>query len=230
MNSVIAHIDSCQARLARHPFLTELRPGRTLEELLAFAPRLSTWVTAFQLVLKVTAQGARDESLRTMLSRHAEEECGHDTWFFEDVALLQGEHAGSRACDASDETERMALALLKEARSLPADALRLVFLLALESTSELFFGRVTPLVEATGAGDRLRYFGRHHQEQEEAHSVFEEEMHRRVKEVVLSDTTRAQAVALVDRTFAAFALLFDGLRSASLPPGMLHAEQLAVRA
>ncbi|WP_373048744.1 hypothetical protein [Vulgatibacter sp.] len=214
MHTVISYIEERQAKLARHPFFSELHTEGTLEELLAFAPRLGTWVHAFQLVLRINGQGVQDPELRTMLVRHAAEEGGHDTWFFEDVAELYGRSAAA-GVEAS-ETDRMALALMKEAGALPADELRLVFLLALEATSELFFDHVTPLVEAKGGNARLRYFGRHHQDAEDAHTVFEAEVHARVEAIALDEAMRSQAKALVDRIFASFALLFDGLRAA--PP------------
>jgi hypothetical protein len=48
---------------------------------------------------------------------------------------------------------------------------------------------------------------------EQQHEVFEEEMERRLRNIELPDDLRVQAIALVDRAYAAFDLMLQGLRT-----------------
>lgn len=168
MHAVLSYIDASQAKLARHPFLSAAADGHAPEAILAFAPRLADWASAFRL--RVDGQGAPRCERRAADRDHASP-------------------AEGGAC------ERLALTLIREANGIEQDELRLVFLLALESACELFFGSVAPALEARTAGARMLY-----------------------GVVALGPELRVDAFLLVDRVFAAFARLFDGLHSVRPAP------------
>lgn len=214
METVLATIDARREQLARHPLFEDFARAQSLTELLAFAPRLGFWVGVFQDVLRVNAQRARDPELGALLQRHAREEGGHDTWFYDDVATLTGRPLGAAAvaAHASFATREPAYRLLEEALGLPSDRLRLVFLVALEGTSDAFFNTLMPHVLGHGGAQALRYFGSHHLESEKSHTLFEEAVMEPLRRMELSEAEHAQALALVDRTFAAFEDLFDAMR------------------
>jgi hypothetical protein len=214
VKAVLQYIRVRQSRFAEHAFFDELREDLPLEQALAFAPRLAYWVMSFQDVLRLNAQRVQDPELKQLMLRHRAEERGHDTWFFEDVALLMGRplsvdelwnrsHQSTR--DASHD-------LICEALRPLDDRLRVVLVLALESTSHAFFTRTAALTQTLGSDKRLKYFSNHHVEAEEQHEVFEAEMEKMLHGLELTPALRGEAVALVDRVYAAFHAMFDGLR------------------
>jgi hypothetical protein len=222
MRAVLQHIRVCQSRFLAHPLFDELQPGRPLEEVLAFAPRLSFWVMCFQDVLRLNAQRVQDAELSQLMRRHRAEERGHDHWFFEDLAALTGRapRLDEPWGRAHESTRDASYALLAEVLRPMDDRLRVLLVLALESTSHVFFSRVAALTQAAGAASRLKYFAPHHMEAEEEHEVFEEQMEAMLNAIEMSPALEAEAAALVDRVYAAFHAMFDGLCAA---PGVQQA-------
>jgi hypothetical protein len=140
---------------------------------------------------------------------------GHDRWFFEDIQELTGKQLSVSAVfgRAHTATRDATYALISEVYRPVDDLLRIVLVLTMEATSHIFFGRTSILVSAKGCGQRLRYFSDFHVQVEQQHEVFEEEMERRLRSMVLTEEQRAQAFALVDRAYAAFDLMLQGLRT-----------------
>jgi DNA polymerase III psi subunit len=217
MKAVLQHISDRQARFAEHPFFEELRQERPLEQALAFAPRLAFWVMSFQDVLRLNAQRVQDPALSQLMHRHHAEERGHDEWFFEDIALLMGRpltltEVWSRAHQS---TRDVSNALIAEVLRPMDDRLRVVLVLTLEATSHVFFTRAARLVRAAGSQSRvkLKYFSDHHLAAEAQHEVFEEQLEAYLRAIELTPALREEGRALVDRVFAAFDALFDGMRA-----------------
>ncbi|HEX8826261.1 MAG TPA: hypothetical protein VF794_40525 [Archangium sp.] len=220
MKAVLQHISVRQSGFARHSFFDGLRQDQPLEQALAFAPRLAFWVMSFQEVLRLNAQRVQDPELKPLMLRHRAEERGHDDWFFEDVAVLMGrplsvDDLWSRAHES---TRNASYDLLREVLRPLDDRLRVVLVLALESTSHAFFTRTAALTQALGGDNRLKYFSNYHMAAEEQHEVFEEEMETRLHAMELTPALRDEALALVDRIYAAFHSMFDGLRDESRSP------------
>ncbi|HEY0095942.1 MAG TPA: hypothetical protein VGB96_16555, partial [Archangium sp.] len=211
------HISVRQARFAEHPFFAELRPDRPLEQVLAFAPRLAFWVMSFQDVLRLNAQRVQDAELSRLMHRHQAEERGHDEWFFEDIALLVGRpltltDVWSRTYESTRDASHT---LIAEVLRPLDDRLRVVLVLTLEATSHVFFTRAARLVRAAGSPSRvkLKYFSDHHMAAEEQHEVFEEQLEAYLRAIELTPALREEGRALVDRVFAAFDAMFDGMRA-----------------
>jgi DNA polymerase III psi subunit len=219
MKAVLRHIDFQQSRFAEHPFFDELERGHTLEQMLAFAPRLAFWVMAFQDVLRLNAQRVRDPELAPLMHRHRSEERDHDRWFFEDVSQLAERPLTLNTLwgHAHDSTRDASYALVSEVLRPLDDRLRMVLVLTLESTSHVFFERSSRLTQALGHDQQLKYFSTHHVEAEEQHELFEEELEARLRGMVLPPELCAEAFALVDRIYAAFHAMFHGLRSEQQP-------------
>lgn len=233
MRAVLQHISHRQSRFAEHPLFGALRPDRPLEQALAFAPRLAFWVQSFQDVLRLNAQRVQDPELSMLMLRHRSEERGHDDWFFDDIAVLTGRRLTlSELWERSHESTRDAsYALLAEVLRPMDDRLRVVLVLALESTSHAFFIRASSLPQTLGSGKRLKYFSNHHMEAEEQHEVFEEQMEAMLRGITLTPELRSEAFALVDRIYAAFHAMFDGLGadepSVARPRGAVKAKAKA---
>ncbi|HZH79552.1 MAG TPA: hypothetical protein VEY88_26255 [Archangium sp.] len=219
MKAVLQHISDCQARFAEHRFFDEFRQERPLEQALAFAPRLSFWVMCFQDVLRLNAQRVQDPELAMLMLRHRSEERDHDNWFFEDVATLTGAPLTVHTpwSRAHESTRDASFALVAEVLRPMDDRLRMVLVLGLEATSHVFFTRASNLAKAAAAGSesklKLKYFSDHHMEAEEQHEVFEEQMEAYLRGIELTPALREEACQMVDRIFAAFEAMFEGMCS-----------------
>ncbi|MCP3099832.1 hypothetical protein LZ198_13235 [Myxococcus sp. K15C18031901] len=214
MKAVLQHIAVCEERFASHPFFSDLRQDRPLEQVMAFAPRLTFWVMTFQDVLRLNAHFVQDAHLKALATRHHAEEGGHDQWFEEDIAALTGGSLsiGSLYGKAHARTRDAAYAIISEVHRPLDDRLRIVLLWALESTSHVFFSRTAIISAAKGADDRLKYFSDHHMRAEAQHAMFEQQLAEELEAMVLAPELRAEALAMVDRIYAAFDTMFDGLR------------------
>jgi hypothetical protein len=215
MKAVLQHLSDSQSRFAEHPFFHELRQERPLEQALAFAPRLAFWVMCFQDALRLNAQRVKDAELGVLLLRHRSEERDHDNWFFEDVAQLTGTPMTLHTpwSRPHESTRDASYALIAEVLRPMDDRLRVVLVLSLEATSHVFFTRAAHLARAAGGESRLKlkYFSDHHMDAEEQHEVFEEQMEAYLHSIELTPALRQEAFALVDRIFAAFHAMFDGM-------------------
>lgn len=215
MKVVLEHIAARQAVFASHPFFEDLKQDRPVEQIMAFAPRLAFWVMTFQDVLRLNAHFITDPGLKRLAVQHRSEEVGHDRWFFEDIQELTGKQLSVSALfgRAHTATRDATYALISEVYRPMDDKLRIALVLTMEATSHIFFGRTSIVVSTKGCGPRLRYFSDFHVQVEQQHEVFEEEMERRLRSLELTDDLRAQAMALVDRAYAAFDLMLQGLRT-----------------
>jgi hypothetical protein len=214
MKAVLQHIAACEARFASHPFFSDLRMDRPLEQVMAFAPRLTFWVMSFQDVLRLNAHFIQDSHLKELATRHHSEESGHDHWFEEDIAALTGGSLsiGEMYGKVHARTRDASYAIISEVYRQMDDRLRIVLLWALESTSHVFFGRTAVLTAAQGADERLKYFSDHHMKAEAQHAMFEEQLAEELGSMELAPEVRAEALAMVDRLYGAFDAMFDGLR------------------
>ncbi|NVJ13241.1 hypothetical protein HV826_03600 [Myxococcus sp. AM010] len=214
MKEVLQHIAVREARFAAHPFFSDMRMDRPIEQVMAFAPRLTFWVMTFQDVLRLNAHFIQDAHLKALATRHHAEEGGHDQWFEEDISALTGGSLsiGSMYGRAHVKTRDAAYAIISEVYRPVDDRLRIVLLWALESTSHVFFSRTAIISAAQGADDRLKYFSDHHMQAEAQHAMFEQELAAELEAMQLAPQVRADALAMVDRIYAAFDTMFDGLR------------------
>ncbi|MCE9670795.1 hypothetical protein LY474_23595 [Myxococcus stipitatus] len=214
MKAVLQHIAVCEERFASHPFFSDLRQDRPLEQVMAFAPRLAFWVMTFQDVLRLNAHFVQDAHLKALATRHHAEEGGHDQWFEDDIAALTGGSLsiGTMYGKAHAKTRDAAYAIISEVHRPLDDRLRIVLLWALESTSHVFFSRTAILTAARGADERLKYFSDHHMRAEAQHAMFEQQLAEELEAMELGPDLRAEALAVVERIYAAFDTMFDGLR------------------
>jgi hypothetical protein len=215
MKVVLDYIARRQEAFANHPFFEELKQDRPVEHVLAFAPRMAFWVMTFQDVLRLNAHFIKDPALKRLATQHRSEEVGHDRWFFEDIQELTGKQLSVSSVfgRAHTATRDATYALISEVYRPVDDRLRIVLVLTMEATSHVFFGRTSILVSTKGCTQRLRYFSDFHVQVEQQHEVFEEAMEQRLRSMELPEELVAQAFALVDRAYAAFDLMLQGLRT-----------------
>jgi hypothetical protein len=212
MKIIQNHIATRQAEFSAHPFFANLDALNSVEEFLGVASDLAFWVMLFQDVLRINETRIKDSYLRKLAKHHRLEDSGHDKWFLEDVAT-QGNKCGIN--DLFDKkntiTRDAAYSIMAEVYNLHDERLRIVLLFTLESSGHIFFTKAAKFVDNNGYSDRLKYFSNTHLEVEKAHAMFEEEMERGFYSISLSVEERSAAIALVDKVYEAFNLMFDGL-------------------
>jgi hypothetical protein len=215
MKVVLEHIEAKQASFAKHPFFAELRLDRPIEQIASFAPRLAFWVMSFQDILRLNEQMVQDPALKRIARHHRDEDLGHERWFLEDIAKLTGGPLTISALygRASASTRDAAYQLITEVYRAADDRLRIVLVLVLESTGHVFFGRTAVLTNAAVQNpQKLKYFSDFHLHIEQAHEVFESQIESQILNIPLPPALEAEALALVDRAYAAFDSMFHGLR------------------
>jgi hypothetical protein len=211
MKSVLAIIQRHNQTLNDHPFFGSLTPKANLADAMAFAPVIAYWVMSFQDVIRINAKLAKDAQIQKILQQYVSEDTGHEQWFLEDLAMIYGHGKHELGWLFGLEyaaTREAALALASEVFHFSDDRLRLVYVEILESTFQVFVRHMSQHVRRLGQTDRFKYFGRTHAEAEAGHQAFHEDSgaHRNL---VLPEPLRSQAVALVERSSAAFLRLAD---------------------
>jgi hypothetical protein len=198
---VLSHIEGHQAAFGEHGFFRDLHDPDGL----AFAPLLTFWVLVFQDVLRLNEVRAADASTAAVVREHRREDRGHDRWFLHDLDVLGQARPGIDDVFGYRHaaTRDAAYALVAESFRVD-DALRVVLLLTLESAGHVFFGRVAAAVDHLGLGGELKYFSSHHLDVEQEHQVFD-------RGLEVAPDREAEAIAMVDRCYAAFTSMLDGL-------------------
>ena len=214
MNTVRRYISEKQAEIGHHPFFARLEGQAAFESTMDFVAGMTFWVFVFQDVLRLNEARMVDPVLGRIARHHRSEDRGHDAWFLEDLAELDPSPRDYRWLFGQHhaQTRDAAYALVSEVFRASDDHVRILLLLTLESAGHVFFERSAEFVSLHGADKSLRYFSSRHLEVEKDHSMFEAEMMKPL-DVELSPTVQAEALAMVDRCYAAFDLLFSGLES-----------------
>jgi hypothetical protein len=152
--------------------------------------------------------------LRRIARHHRAEDRGHEAWFLDDLAELDPSPRDYRWLFGRHhaQTRDAAYSLVSEVYRVNDDYLRIILLLTLESAGHVFFEKLATFVALHPEGDHLRYFSHFHLGVEKEHSLFEAELSKPL-ERVLPVALQAEAVAMIDRCYEAFKLLFAGLES-----------------
>jgi hypothetical protein len=214
MNTVRRYISEKQAEIAQHPFFARLEGQAAFESTMDFVAGMTFWVFVFQDILRLNEARMVDPVLGRIARHHRSEDRGHDSWFLDDLDKLDPSPRDYRWLFGQHhaQTRDAAYALISEVFRASNDHVRILLLLTLESAGHVFFERSAEFVSLHGADKSLRYFSSTHLEVEKDHSMFEAEMMKPL-DVELSPSVRAEALAMVDRCYAAFDLLFSGLES-----------------
>ena len=89
-----------------------------------------------------------------------------------------------------------------------------MLLLTLESAGHIFFERVARSLEQRDDVSPLRSFAKAHLDVEKDHELFHDAHMEAFHKMALPADVRAEAEAVIDRVYAAFFRMFDGLVSA----------------
>jgi hypothetical protein len=222
MQAILEHIERKKDELAAAP-LFRLLEDRTVDPRvrLSFAPCLIPWVMGFaDLNRYVFRDETSEDPLQRVINAHTRVDDDHWTMFVEDLRALG-------ALEAKDDM-RSVLRLLwgnesRECRqlvyglirlfSVASPRLRLVILESVEAAGAISFRKATETAKEfqEQTGKRLLYFGEAHEALESGHLMGTENVESKLSAITLSADERAEAAVLVDRVFAMFRAMFDGL-------------------
>lgn len=212
MKRVIAAIESEGKRVAAHPLFSRLEkePIERLVPVLGY--NIGFWIMGFQDVLKIVDDAVQSPELKVYSKHHRDEDTGHHVWFVNDLAKL-GYGAGSRVFSFFEPrnltTRMVAYKIFSEIFNLTDDRLRVAFLITLESSGHVFFGRMNDYVSRRGLGKDLKFFGQHHIDVETEHTVFSDDSEARIHALELEDDLAREGVAMARRVHELFLGLAD---------------------
>lgn len=220
MKTIQAYIDSKQNEFMSHPFFKILEGLNSLKEISYFVPELTFWAMTFQDILRINEERVQDPYLKKVARHHRLEDAGHEKWFLSDKKYMS-KLCNDKSCDRDDVAwlyskdsqliRDAAYAIMAEIYKLDEEILNVALLLTLESSGHVFFEKVVTQVKKTGEDKNLKYFSSSHLEVEMAHAIFEEEMEKKIFDRKLSTSSRREALQMIDRCYAAFSKMFDGL-------------------
>ncbi len=204
MKSIEDYILQKQAVFSGHDFFTALDKATNFElAIQGFGPVVAFFVCSVQDMMRINHESISDPRLRDVAGAHRVEDAGHDKMFLRDLEQLRGSGVdidwlfNDELAPVRDASYRMMADIL----ALEDDFLRVIFLLALESTGHVFFAHVSRQAEASRYARKLHYFAGRHLDLEKGHSMFIRERQRSLYEHVLSPEARARAYTLIDRLY-----------------------------
>lgn len=202
MLQLLAHVEHRKEGLKAHPFIQLLESSNDRNDVRAFSDGLSFFVLAFQDILRLAADRVEDPLLRRIAQDHHREDAGHDLWFLQDAEQL-GLDVSARRLFSSEHcvAREVGYELVADVLRSDSDASKLAVVFALEAVGEVFFERVISILERTNSVRGMKYFGRHHQNVEQNHAMFEAEVRARLLPVPLREGELESAVATVDRVY-----------------------------
>jgi hypothetical protein len=211
MLTIKQYIATLKSQLNQHSFFTQLTQQRELSRALSFAPSAAFWVLAFQDMLRLNAQRAKNPEIKRLLEQHVSEDAGHEEWYFEDLKALYGDlfvRPKDLFSAHSLDARGTAFSIVSEMFRIEDDYLRLVFVEVLEATAQVFFENVSVYLRASGNYQKLKYFGAIHQQAESEHEMFEGHIKQQTQAYIFTTSQQEEARDLVERTFLHFEVLF----------------------
>ena len=216
MKRIIALIDEHAQMLERHPFFGFIADASVEpRERLGYAPCISHFVMTFaDLYTLVFRQEPAQDSFQELVNAHTYEDGGHFKWYLADLArlgfddrlpfsealkLVWGEH-NARLRMLSYEVCKLAL----YASSLQ----KLVLVQCIESAGKVSLTHVARSARdfTVRGGKPLLYFGSHHVETEDQHTLEGAGAHQLLSNTELDEPAFRELAPLVGKTFE----LFDG--------------------
>jgi len=205
MKTIQEYIKTKQAEFACCSLVNHIRKRLPLQQTMGFAPYGAFWIMTFQDILRLNEILTKDPKLREFAHHHRQEDSGHEKWFLEDLgAMFDTEKLtidwlyGSDCSAIRDGSYKVMAELIKA----ESDQQRIVLLLALESTSQVFSKEITSYIYDMGYAEKLKYFSKTHFDAENEHAMYEEEGEQQLHAIKLTPQEREKAVALVDYIYA----------------------------
>jgi len=219
MRHLLEVLDRRTVEFAEHSFFDFLRDASIdPRQKLSFVPTLAHFVLTFADVysLVLREEPAKDKH-QELVNAHTREDGDHWKWFLADLEKLGHDPrlAFSEALrfvwsDATVNTRLLSYNICR--LGLGADSLhKLVLVHCIEATGKVTLEHVAPIGKelARLTGKNLVYFGPHHFNSENSHTLEQSEMKRMVEGIELEAELRVELLTLVDKSFALFTACAD---------------------
>jgi hypothetical protein len=231
MKAIFEQIAARKLRFDKRPIFEMMRDEqRTPKERLAFVPYLSHFIMSFgDLYRFVLPEHPPRDRYQELVNIHLSEEETHFGWFLADLANMDIDPE-VRFTDAlrfiwGDATRKSRMLAYQMCRlGFGASSLRkLVLVQAIESTGRVALeSLVHPGNAIVGrAKKRLVYFGKHHLDTEQQHTLEEDGMRNSLESIVLDKATRAEMIGVVDEVFHHFTEFADEAFAYATKPSTL---------
>lgn len=207
------HIQQRQEQFAESRFFRRLSSKTTAAGALAFVPGMTFFVMTFQDILRLNESRVQDLTLRAIVHHHRREDSGHDLWFLQDLAAIDGGLPDVRTLFSPTDTvtRDVAFGLMSEVFRATDDRVRITIPLVLEATGHVFFNHVVAYLDRISYEVPLKYFARGHLDVELSHELFEREMNAVLESLVMTDKERAPVLGMIDRSFDLMTSMLDAL-------------------
>jgi hypothetical protein len=205
MKTIQEYIKTKQGEFAQGPLFNHIRKRLPLQQTMGFAPYGAFWVMTFQDILRLNEILTKDPKLHEFAHHHRQEDSGHERWFLEDLEVMFDTEKLTigwlygPSCSAIRDGSYTIMAELIKAES---DQQRIVLLLTLESTSQVFSKEITSYIYHMGYAEKLKYFSKTHFNAENEHAMYEEEGEQQLHAIKFTPQEREKAIALVDYIYA----------------------------
>jgi hypothetical protein len=219
MKRIVGLIDTHSRRFDQHPFFRFISdPSIDPKQRLGYAPCISHFVMTFADIYSlVFRQEPPHDRYQELVNAHTYEDGGHYKWYLADLARIDCDERlpFSEALKLvwGDHSVRLRLLSYEICHlALHASSLqKLVLVQCIESAGKVSLTHVARSARDFTArgGKPLLYFGSHHVETEEQHTLEGDQAHDLLGSIELDAPSYAALEPLVERTFA----LFDGFAS-----------------
>jgi len=211
MRSILDAVDRVAADFAEHSFLVSLDYAASLERLRRFVPGLTFWVLAYQDVLRLHEEMARDPLVRRVATTLRQNERGDDATFLSDMHLL-GSELDLRSAFGREHVHVRdgAYALTSELFRAETEHARLAVLLVVAAESAVLRAKLGRFAERIAYREPLRWIPRP-RPGASGQRLWDLELQADLASVILPTRTRAEALRVVERSDAALRKIMDHL-------------------
>lgn len=216
MQTIQSYLAYRQQQFTQHQFFQHLTDETTLEQFASVASRLSFWVMSFQDLLRLNEERITNDDIRKIVHKHRLEKIGHEQWFVSDVKDMECKILTLQSIYSRNytTTRDATYALMSEVFQARNDYERIVLLLTLESTGNIFLRFTVDFVDTVSYSHSLRYFSDYNLEFEKNYTFLAEKLTDYFAQVQLNQDEEEHILKMIDRVYHAFNLMFDGLISA----------------
>ncbi|MEO0605744.1 MAG: hypothetical protein AAF211_30205 [Myxococcota bacterium] len=221
MQEVLDTVDRRTREFEAHGLFEALRDDKVRPEAkLAVVPPLAHFVMSFaDIYAHVLREEPTEDAIQQLVNAHTREDGGHWKWFVADLEKLGFDPDIGFAdtlrflwSDALLETRRLSYGICRLGLD-AAPLTRLAMVLSIEATGAVTLAHLTPIGQAFAdrTGQRLVYFGAHHLETEQDHTLEEASTRATLEAIELSAAQRTQLDEVVNRVFDLFTAGADDL-------------------
>jgi hypothetical protein len=213
--SVQRTIAARRGPFGQHPLLVRLEGEGDIDQARLIAQSIGFFVLGFQDVIRLVSSTVTKPELAEFARANEAGDKGHDRWFLQDMLHLgvqvDVDWLFSEAHRVTRDVTYSQMASILHSRH---DEARFALALALEATGAEFFERMVSFLERMGQSAGMKFFGRYHQQVEEAHEIFQSGAQERLDLIPIPPEALPEVWAVIERTFAGVETMASDIEAA----------------